>query len=88
MWVWFQTLSRHIKQYLAQFRNLVYEVKPRCNVSRRQLKCMTYKEFKSLPKDITNKLTHSEFKNCGPTRKVLKSLLPICIEMVLLPRPT
>ena len=65
---------RHLKY---QKISLVYQVKPRCHIANRQLKCMASKEFNSLPKDVTQKLTHGEFKmnstilKCVPTRKVI-----------------
>ena len=53
----------NIHNHKTRQRNLVYEVKPRRHIANRQLKCMASKEFNSLPKDVTQKLTHGEFKN-------------------------
>ena len=35
----------------------------RRHIANRQSICMASKEFNSLPKDVTQKLTHGEFKN-------------------------
>ena len=53
----------NIHNHKTRQRNPVYEVKPRRHIANRQLKCMASKEFNSLPKDVTQKLTHGEFKN-------------------------
>ena len=65
---------------------------PRRHIANRQLKCIASKEFNSLPKDVTQKLTHGEFKNefyDFKLRSYKKSTLDFASNMLrnaLLPR--
>ena len=55
--------SRTIHTYKTRHQKSVYEIKPRRPIAKRQLKCIPSKEWNSLPKVITQTLTHGEFKN-------------------------
>ena len=67
--------------------------KTRRQIANRQLKYMAFKEFNSLPKDITQKLTHGEFKKefyDFELRSYKESSLNFASSMswnALLPRP-